>query len=259
VRRLATVCSVALILCSCSTTRDEDRPAPASSLADAVSAPPSPAPHGYDAAPERPERLEDAAAATNDEPQSPPAAPSYESSIDALREAGYAKAAKVLTSRVDQLEKKHKLTKEQATEAAVAMVKLLPKMANTTQLLERLPRCTVELVRAVDERGVPMAEAERIAEFHLTYTKAAGLSRLDLFDEAHSHIIGRDFSQIDYTGEGTTWQQRQASWAKVGVENFKTASSICRYFRAESKMGYHKRLFNPKRSFPHEVEERFCE
>jgi hypothetical protein len=132
-------------------------------------------------------------------------------------------------------------------------------MANASKHLGLLPRCTVELVRAVSERGVPMAEAERIAEFHLTYTKAAGLSKLHLFDEAHSHIIGRDWPEIDYSGEGTTWQQRKASWAKVGVEDFKTARSICRYFRAESTMGYHKKLFTPKRSFPPEVEERFCE
>ena len=37
------------------------------------------------------------------------------------------------------------------------------------------------------------------------------------FDENTSHIIGRQWHEIDYSGEGMTWQGQKAKYARYGV------------------------------------------
>ncbi|HEY5925820.1 MAG TPA: hypothetical protein VIV11_29235, partial [Kofleriaceae bacterium] len=109
-----------------------------------------------------------------------------------------------------------------------------------------MPRSTVELARAAAERGVPLAEVDAIATYLVAVVAALDLERLETFDENHSHVTGREWHEIDYSGEGMTWQQQQADWSKQGVANFKTAKSIHAYFTGAEKLPHWKRVYRPR-------------
>ncbi|MBD3210479.1 hypothetical protein GF318_03810 [Candidatus Micrarchaeota archaeon] len=182
---------------------------------------------------------------------------SSQDSLEALR-GSFPEMAGILEKRVSQPEKKMKLTREQALRTASDIARLLPSMENTGKMCSALPRSCVELIRGVAERGVGQEEAEKIAGFLLEYVSHVKFRNTKQFDSNLSHVIGRDWPEIDYSGEGTSWQSRQKSWSRYGVEDFRTVKSICRYFKRESGMRYHRRIYRPKRGFPGRLEG-FCE
>jgi len=178
----------------------------------------------------------------------------FNGAMGALHEAGLGAVAEELERRVSQKKRKMKLSEADARAIASYVVKYLPEMPNARKLLDIMPRSTVELIAGVGERGVSKTEAEKIAEFHLKFTKNAGFRNLSQFDENHSHVIGRDWPDIDYSGERMTWQGQKKSWSRHGVEDFKTAASVCNYFRETRKARYHKRIYKPRRTtFPREL------
>jgi hypothetical protein len=108
-----------------------------------------------------------------------------------------------------------------------------------------MPRSAVELARAVRERGVSAAAAEAIATYLVRFTGALRFRRLAVFDDNHSHVIGRDWHQIDYSGEGMTWQGQRDYWAPRGVADFKDVDHIRAYFAAASRMEHWERVYRP--------------
>lgn len=179
---------------------------------------------------------------------------SFNGTMASLHDAGFGAVAEELERRVGQKKRKMKLSQADARAIASYIFRYLPEMPNTKKLLDIMPRSTVELIAGVGERGVLKAEAEKIAEFHLKFTKNAGFRNLKQFDENHSHVIGRDWPDIDYSGERMTWQGQKKTWTRQGVEDFKTAASVCKYFRQTRKAGYHKRIYKPRRTtFPREL------
>jgi len=175
---------------------------------------------------------------------------SYDAHMAKLRKRGLGAAAKVLVSRVAQEEHKYKLSEEQATEIARYFLSDLAEMPASRKLLDVMPRTTVELVRATRERGVAQSEAEEIADYLFLVTKSMRFGNLRGVDVSHSHVVGREWWQIDYSGEPMTWEEQQRDWEPLGVVNFKKASYIRAYFKHVSKMRFFKRVYRPTGRLP---------
>jgi hypothetical protein len=112
-------------------------------------------------------------------------------------------------------------------------------------LVTIMPRSTVELARAVRERGVPADEADAIAVYLIEVAHTLAIHRLATFDDNHSHVTGREWQEIDYTGENMTWQSQRDYWAPRGVVNFKRASYIHAYFVGAEKLPHWKKVYEP--------------
>lgn len=158
--------------------------------------------------------------------------------------------ADAIESRVSQKSRKMKIDEERAVKISAYISSNLPKMPKTHELERTMPRSVVELVVAVEERGVSRGEAEKMADFMLGFTSAMRFGNLAQFDSNLSHVIGREWSQIDYSEENTTWQQRKRQWSAAGVVNFKKAEYLEKYFMKDKEMGYFRRIYKPEGEWP---------
>ena len=162
-----------------------------------------------------------------------------------LRADDLVAAADTIARRVAQSKPKMKLSPADGLAAARALLEHGQRPAFRA-LHGVMPRSTVELARAVRERDVPIAEAERIARYLAEVVRVLDFERLATFDENHSHVTGRDWPQIDYTGEGMTWQSQQADWQPRGVTDFRTVDSIHAYFTGAEKLPHWKKVYRPR-------------
>ncbi|MFN0251488.1 MAG: hypothetical protein ACKV2T_31725 [Kofleriaceae bacterium] len=164
-----------------------------------------------------------------------------------LRTRGYGDAARVIEARMAQSKPKMKLTAQDGLGAANALVDLDREIRDALLALHAvMPRSTVELARAVRERGVPVGEAEAIARYLVRVVDALAFERLATFDDNHSHVTGRDWPDIDYTGEGMTWQGQKADWVPKGVTSFQRAAFIHAYFVGAERLPHWKRVYRPR-------------
>ena len=154
-------------------------------------------------------------------------------------------AADVIARRVAQTRPKMRLNREEGRAAAAALLALADREA-WRALHAVMPRSTVELARAAAERGVPAADAEEIARYLVRVVEALRFERLATFDDNHSHVTGRDWQEIDYSGEGMTWQRQKATWVPRGVASFRKAEHIRAYFTAAERMEHWKRVYRPR-------------
>jgi hypothetical protein len=97
---------------------------------------------------------------------------------------------------------------------------------------------------------VSVSDAEAIAGFLLGMIEAGNFQNPRQLDINHSHVIGRDWHQIDYTGEGMTWQGQKAYWAPKGVTDFKKAEHIRAYFHHACRLRYFQRIYQPRGDLP---------
>ncbi len=152
----------------------------------------------------------------------------------------------VIIKGVNQKKPKMKLSQKQAE----SLIGFLNKLQEPTPSLERLekimPKTTVELLRSVEYRNVPLAEAEKMAAFLYNLLQELQLQNPAPFDENTSHIIGRDWSEIDYSGENMTWQNQQKKYQPYGIANFKTVDNLEKFFPVESKLPYFRKIYRPK-------------
>ena len=166
--------------------------------------------------------------------------------LDRLREAGYPEAVEILAARVRQRAAKMKLTERQAIDVAWKMVQLYGRLDWIEALHRVMPRSTIELVRAVEERGVPLDEAEAIARYLVAVVAALDFERLASFDENHSHVTGRRWSEIDYAGEEMTWEGQRDYWTPRGVPDFRSAAAIDAYFRGAEQLPHWRKVYRPR-------------
>lgn len=166
--------------------------------------------------------------------------------LDQLRDAGYPAAAEILAARVRQRTPKMKLTERQAIDVAWRMIQLYAALDWIEALHEVMPRSTIELVRAVEERGVPLDDALAIARYLVKVVAALDFERLATFDENHSHVTGRRWSEIDYSGEGMTWEGQRDDWTPKGVPDFRSATAIDAYFRGAEKLPHWRKVYRPR-------------
>ena len=159
------------------------------------------------------------------------------------RDAG-ALAAEI-ERRVAQSGPKMKLTVEQGRAAAAATLAVLDR-GGVRELARVMPRSTVELARAVAERGVSLDELDRITAYLVRVVAALDFARLATFDDNHSHVTGREWHEIDYSGEAMTWQGQRAAWLPKGVESFKRAAFIHAYFVGAERLPHWSRVYRPR-------------
>ena len=164
--------------------------------------------------------------------------------LAALRVRGLGDAAAVIERRVAQGKPKMKLSAAQALAAATALVELDRESLRALHAV--MPRSTVELARAVRERGVSIDELDAIAAYLVRVVDVLAFERLGVFDENHSHVTGRDWPDIDYTGEGMTWQGQRDHWSPKGVSSFKRARFIHAYFAGAEKLPHWQRVYRPR-------------
>ncbi|MBX3157280.1 MAG: hypothetical protein KF773_14990 [Deltaproteobacteria bacterium] len=162
-----------------------------------------------------------------------------------LRARAFGAAADAIARREAQAQPKMKLTAEEALATARATLAVADR-APFAALHAVMPRSTVELARAVRERGVALAEADDIAAYLVRVVAALRFERLDRFDENHAHVTGRAFPEIDYRGEAMTWQSQQRDWTPLGVPDYKTRAHIHAYFVAAEKLPHWAAVYRPR-------------
>jgi hypothetical protein len=183
------------------------------------------------------------------EPAPAPAPVTSVATIDASLPADAfvaAAALAIIDERAAQSEPKMKLTPA----AAAAAVRYLGTHLERSSALRRLhgpmPHSTVELVRAIEERAVTEDEADRIARYLVHLVETLDFAKLRRFDINHSHVTGREWHEIDYTGEGMTWQGQQKYWSKKGVPSFKRAAYIHAYMTHAYRLPHFARAYAPR-------------
>ena len=164
--------------------------------------------------------------------------------LAALRRRDFAVAADHIRRRVEQRAPKMRLLPAEAIAAALALLATADHVS-IRELHAVMPRSTIELARAVKERGVELEEAKAIASYLVAVISALRFERLAVFDENHSHVIGREWSEIDYTGESMTWQSQRAAWVPRGVVSFERAVYIHAYFVGAEKLPHWERVYKP--------------
>lgn len=131
--------------------------------------------------------------------------------LAALRSRGFGTAADVIERRIAQRTPKMRLDAASGERTGRAVLAISDR-SSFAALQRVMPRSTVELARAVAERGVELAEAEAIATYLVRVVDALDFERLATFDDNHSHVTGREWHQIDYSGEGMSWQGQRDYW-----------------------------------------------
>jgi hypothetical protein len=148
---------------------------------------------------------------------------------------------------VNQREKKMKLQPADAEQFKAFLANLQEPTPKLKSLQTILPKTTVELLMAVSKRGVSLNEAEKMAEYLKEVVDEFQFTYPEAFDENTSHIIGREWSEIDYSGEGMTWQKQKAKYRPYGIQDFKTLGHLKKFIPVESKLSYFDKTYKPKK------------
>ena len=135
-------------------------------------------------------------------------------------------------------------------ERAHSFVKFLTALQQPTPRLMHLenilPRTTLELLMAVHERNLALKDAEEMAVYLQTLVEKFQFQNLSAFDENTSHIIGREWHEIDYSGEGMTWEKQRQKYLPYGILHFKSVESLNKFFPVESGLSYFKKTYRPQ-------------
>jgi hypothetical protein len=151
----------------------------------------------------------------------------------------------IVDSRVKQEKSKMKLTAANKRSLENFLTQLKPSPALEKLQLD-LPKTTVELLRSVETRNVPLEEAEKMASYLSTLLKKFEFQNPAPFDENTSHIIGRNWPEIDYSGENMTWEKQKLKYQPYGIKDFKSLDMLEKFFPVEAKLPYFKKIYKPK-------------
>jgi hypothetical protein len=179
-------------------------------------------------------------------PDGGPAFATLDDALAGLRGHGLDRAATAIARRAAQPRPKMRLSPAQAIAAAEALLALVAVVPAVRELHAVMPRSTVELARAVRERGVTPEDADDIARYLVRFADVLAFARLDVFDENHSHVTGRQWHEIDYSGEGMTWQRQRDYWLPRGVIDFRRVEHIHAYFVGASRLPHWQRVYRPR-------------
>jgi hypothetical protein len=150
-----------------------------------------------------------------------------------------------IAERLNQSSKKMKLYPDE--------VKQLEQFLNSTphdfikiqSLQHSMPKTSLELLMSVRYRNVNSSDAEDMAAYLQHIVDSCNFKNLKSFDNNTSHIIGRDWDKIDYSGEGMTWQEQKNKYDLYGIHSFKTTENLKLFFPVESKLPYFIRIYQP--------------
>lgn len=114
------------------------------------------------------------------------------------------------------------------------------------QLRKLAPKTTLELLFSLRFRDLSMEEAEKMANYLLELLQKFQFQYPSKFDTNTSHLVGRKWHEIDYSGEGMTWQSQKKKYQPYGVLDFRTKENLAAFFKIESKLPYFKKIYQPK-------------
>lgn len=152
----------------------------------------------------------------------------------------------ILERRIEQTQSKMKLQEPIVLDLESFLNKRHYPFEALHALQKVMPKTTIELLMAVRFRGVSVEHAEGIARYIKTIVNACQFKNKSAFDENTSHIIGREWQEIDYSGEGMTWQKQKSKYASFGITNFKTEENVKKFFSVESRLPYFKKIYQPE-------------
>ncbi len=158
----------------------------------------------------------------------------------------WSKLQPILIARATQNKPKRKLSQDHVKAFVTYLNHLNTPTPQLKELQMTLPKTTLELLMAVYQRGVPLAEAEKMAAYLKQLTEKDQFQNIHAFDENTSHIIGREWHEIDYSGEHMTWQKQRLKYLPYGVIDFKTKEHLIDFFQVESQLPYFKRIYRPQ-------------
>ncbi|MCL1126008.1 hypothetical protein [Shewanella surugensis] len=149
----------------------------------------------------------------------------------------------ILCARLAQSKQKMKLTKNQVNHFVGFLWSVKTPTPALLALTNMLPKTTLELLRSVESRGVSLSDAEKMAKYLADVPSTYSIHNIAYFDENTAHIIGRQWHEIDYGGEGMTWQQQQKEYAPYDITDFKSVANLEKFFPVESKLPYFKEAY----------------
>jgi hypothetical protein len=114
------------------------------------------------------------------------------------------------------------------------------------ELRKLAPKTTLELLFSICFRDLSKEEADKIAGYLLELLQKFHFQYPAKFDANTSHVIGRKWHEIDYSGEGMTWQSQRKKYQPYGIIDFRTKENIAAFFQIESKLPYFKKIYQPK-------------
>lgn len=155
----------------------------------------------------------------------------------------YKNLCAILEQRINKTTPKMKLT--EAEVATLEQFLSTKTFIKTHQLHNFLPKTAIELLIAIRFRNLSSDEAESISDYLKTLVESCQFQNINAFDNNTSHIIGREWHEIDYSDEGMTWEKQKAHYAPYGITNFKTLENVKRFFPVESKLRYFKKIYKP--------------
>jgi hypothetical protein len=151
----------------------------------------------------------------------------------------------ILSTRVTQTQPKMKLEESEAA-GLESFLKSPHNFPNLERLQAVLPKTTLELLMAIQNRGLSGVEAELMARYLKKIIDVFQFKNSAAFDENTSHIMGRQWHEIDYSGEGMTWEKQKAFYAPYEIDHFKSLACLEKFFKVESKLPYFKKIYKPK-------------
>ncbi len=152
----------------------------------------------------------------------------------------------LLAQRVAQKDPKMKLSEDSARALEIFLINTPLSPIELSALQENLPKTTLELLMAVKFRNVSFDEAESMAHYLHAVVQFCQFKNAPAFDNNTSHIIGREWHEIDYSGEGMTWQKQKQHYSQYGVVDFKRTEHLKKFFPVESKPPYFIKIYKPQ-------------
>lgn len=152
----------------------------------------------------------------------------------------------ILTQRFTQKAPKMQLNAQQVESFVQYLNQLEDPTNNLNQLQKIMPKTSLELLMATHNRNLPLSEAEKMAAYLDILAHKYNFKNLNAFDENTSHIIGREWQEIDYSGENMTWRKQQLKYQPYGITDFKSLDTLKKFFVVESKLPYFNKAYHPQ-------------
>lgn len=155
------------------------------------------------------------------------------------------KLCPVLQSRVEQTIPKMKLQESEAQHFENYLQNIHANFLYLPRLQILMPKTTTELLMATYKRGLDKNEADEMAKYLIEQVEFYKFKNPAAFDSNTSHIIGREWYEIDYSGESMTWQKQKQKYAPYGIANFKSLKCLQKFFPVESRLPYFNKIYQP--------------
>lgn len=152
----------------------------------------------------------------------------------------------ILIQRLNQKAPKMQLNAKQVASFVQYLNQLESPTNNLSQLEKIMPKTSLELLMATHNRNLPLSEAEKMAAYLDILVHKYNFKNLNAFDENTSHIIGREWHEIDYSGENMTWRKQQLKYQPYGITDFKSLDTLKKFFVVESKLPYFNKAYHPQ-------------